>query len=574
MKIRAAATLLAFGFIVLSLPAATAERGEPWRGEHGLTEPEMVLSGTTLTVANGTNVTFTIPPEGTGGSRPFIDVRGSLEVCGTADAPVLFRATSSVFERYRIPACITFRGAFFQVQNASFVEMVVDAGDSVGEFWDCHFVDCDIFVRSSPIVFYNCTFEWACCLNISSPPGGPQAQIIGCRFNGSQGWRIAQWRWGTYDSALVVKGPAIVTGTNITEYGYGIRLDGGIPSLSACDISYCYFGISDRPAGPAVRTEIADTTIENCLYIGVDCRGGLAMRNSTVRGCLYGLVLTGQGMVDGYVRTFSGNEIFDNGEYGIAFDLPALDPGDTVFTVSGASNGNGRMLRYVKMAVNVVDQVGNPVRNFSLNVTDALGEAQARNWTGDTASLTLTVYSIDNSGTRTEHFPCSITASKKGCANRTVIQVPVEAVTIVVPAQADLRITGLATEPAHPTEGERVIYTLYIENAGQIASVPVKADIAVCGMIVGEATVPALAPGATAKVDLDGWRAAEGGHGVRVRVDPAGALIESDRTNNELVTRTVVGPARYPMAFSTQLLEAVLLIGSTGAIAGVLSRRK
>jgi hypothetical protein len=400
-----------------------------WEGERTVADTVAVPAGQALAVAAGTNVTFDVPPAGSNGTRPIVDVSGTLEVSGTAERPVTFRADSAVYTRFRAPAALRLDRASFSVRNATFIEMVVEAVNSSGRFEDCLFIDCDIIVKSSPAVFRNCSFVWASNLNITGGTGGPEVQVFGCRFDGSQGWRICEWRWDTYSSAVELNGPAVFEGTNITSYGYGLRLGSGRARLSGCNLSYCYIGMDLGPGGPA---EIAGTTVENCLYAGVRSRGDLAMRCNLVTGCRYGLVLDGPAGA-APSRTFSENLLFGNGGFGIAFTGPPIDTGDTLFESGGIRNAGGRVIRFVRLTVNVVDPAGKALGFFALNLTDRFGNPDNRSHRSP-AELTLPEHFIDGNGSRQELFPYTLEASRGGSANRTVLGAPVDSVTLVLPA--------------------------------------------------------------------------------------------------------------------------------------------
>jgi len=414
--------------ILLLFP--TAVLAAPWEGEKELTGAVTVPAGQALAILPGTNLSLGVPPAGANGSRPLLEVCGTLDVSGTAASPVVFRAQSAVFSRYRAPAALRLDGASFSVRNASFIEMVVELDRSGGIFEDCLFIDCDVVVKGSPAAFRNCTFEWASNLNITGDAGGPGVLVSGCRFNGSQGWRICEWRWDTYVSAVEVNGPALLEGTNITAYGHGVRLNSGRARLSGCNISYCYIGMDLGPAGPA---ELSGTTVENCLYAGVRSRGSLDMRGCLVRGCEHGLVLDAP-PATAQAPTLSGNRLFGNGRCGIAFTMPSLDPGDTLFEQEGVPNAVCRMARFSLLTVNVVDQQGAGLRHYSLNLTDRFGNWDNRSWTTSAAALVLPDYLIDNNGSRQDFFPYIIAAIHKGSSNQTVLQGPVDAMTLVVPS--------------------------------------------------------------------------------------------------------------------------------------------
>ena len=556
MNFRAAA--LAACILILFPAAASAAT---WEGERSQTDAAAFASSESLAVLPGTNITFDIPPAGANGSRPVIDISGRLDVGGTASSLVVFRAQSSVFSRYRAPAALQLRGCAFSVRNASFVEMEVRLDGARGLFEDCRFVDCDVIVKDSPAVFQNCTFEWASNLDIIGPAGGPEVLVSGCRFNGSQGWRICEWRWDTYVSAVEANGPVLLRDTNITDYGYGLRQGPGRVRLEWCNVSYCYLGLDIGPAG---QTDILGATIENCLYAGVRSRGIIAMRGSTVWGCEYGVVLDGP-PGSAPAPLLRGNRIAGNGAFGIAFADSEFSPGDTLFDFDGLQNGAGRMLRFVRLNLSVVDQHQNGVRSYSLNVTDRFGNGENRSWTAGAANLTLADHFIDNGGNRVELFPYTITAWRKGLSNRTVVPTAVESVTLVVPALADLVPLRLTTDPARPGSGRRATCTLVIENRGAAASAPATARLLCQGQPAIEAGIPAIAPGARASVDFQLRVPREGRTDLNAVVDVNENVAESDERNNALAAALEAGPAPHPLSTGQAVGAFLVLVVSAGA---------
>ncbi|MBI4286474.1 MAG: leucine-rich repeat domain-containing protein [Chloroflexi bacterium] len=99
----------------------------------------------------------------------------------------------------------------------------------------------------------------------------------------------------------------------------------------------------------------------------------------------------------------------------------------------------------------------------------------------------------------------------------------------------DLTITGFATTiTGNTSEGDRVTLTATIKNAGAGNTVrEFFVRFEVDGKLIGRRSVLGLAAGISLDVSQD-WIAESGFHNVRVTVDDANVVTESDETNNQL----------------------------------------
>ncbi|WP_229068410.1 CARDB domain-containing protein [Actinoplanes sp. DH11] len=116
--------------------------------------------------------------------------------------------------------------------------------------------------------------------------------------------------------------------------------------------------------------------------------------------------------------------------------------------------------------------------------------------------------------------------------------------TPLVVAQApgpDLQVTAITTNPANPASGAAVGFTVAVANRGTSAAGASTTRLAVGSSTLTGAT-PAIAAGATATVSIGGtWTATSGGATATATADSAGAVTETNESNNTLTKAIVVG---------------------------------
>jgi hypothetical protein len=114
--------------------------------------------------------------------------------------------------------------------------------------------------------------------------------------------------------------------------------------------------------------------------------------------------------------------------------------------------------------------------------------------------------------------------------------------TVAQSAGPDLRVTGITSNPASPSVGSSVSFTVAVNNRGT-TSVPAGS---ITRLTVGgttlQGTTGAIAAGATADVAVDGsWKAVSGGALLTATADATGTVEETDENNNVLARSLVVG---------------------------------
>lgn len=119
----------------------------------------------------------------------------------------------------------------------------------------------------------------------------------------------------------------------------------------------------------------------------------------------------------------------------------------------------------------------------------------------------------------------------------------------------DLTVTGATATPASPNESQAVSVATVVKNVGTAASVASSIQVKLGANVVGTATVPALAAGATATVNVAVPAQPAGSYSLSAIVDPGNTLLELDETNNSFTAASSL--------VVTQVPSADLIIGST-----------
>lgn len=123
----------------------------------------------------------------------------------------------------------------------------------------------------------------------------------------------------------------------------------------------------------------------------------------------------------------------------------------------------------------------------------------------------------------------------------------------------DLRPVALALVPAGLAEGAAGVFVVTVENRGNASAPRVNVSFSVDDALVGNASVPDLAPGKRGNASSPPWDARAGNHTARAVVDPGDAVAEANESNNDLEERFKVLPA--PPALPDLL---VLDVGPSG----------
>ncbi|MET9623785.1 CARDB domain-containing protein [Streptomyces sp. NPDC006464] len=106
----------------------------------------------------------------------------------------------------------------------------------------------------------------------------------------------------------------------------------------------------------------------------------------------------------------------------------------------------------------------------------------------------------------------------------------------------DLRVTGIATNPASPAVGSAVTFTVAVENRGTTGVAAGTTTRLTAGTTTLNGTAGAIAAGRTVNVAISGsWTAASGGATLTATADATGTVAETDETNNVFSRSLVVG---------------------------------
>jgi uncharacterized repeat protein (TIGR01451 family) len=105
----------------------------------------------------------------------------------------------------------------------------------------------------------------------------------------------------------------------------------------------------------------------------------------------------------------------------------------------------------------------------------------------------------------------------------------------------DLQVTGISSNPANPSPGQSVTFTVAVKNAGTTAVAAGTVTRVVAAGTTLNAVTPAIAAGATVSVSTGGWTAPNGGATVTATADATGVVAETDENNNTFATSIVSG---------------------------------
>ncbi|MFF9283391.1 CARDB domain-containing protein [Streptomyces griseosporeus] len=110
----------------------------------------------------------------------------------------------------------------------------------------------------------------------------------------------------------------------------------------------------------------------------------------------------------------------------------------------------------------------------------------------------------------------------------------------------DLVVTDLAFDPSAPTETDAVTVKTTVRNTGTAPAPATTVDVSLDGTVAGSAPVAALAAGASATVPVVVGKRPTGSYTVSAVVDPTGAVVEEDDTNNSRTAATKLVVAQSP----------------------------
>ncbi|NGN63648.1 APHP domain-containing protein [Streptomyces sp. A7024] len=121
----------------------------------------------------------------------------------------------------------------------------------------------------------------------------------------------------------------------------------------------------------------------------------------------------------------------------------------------------------------------------------------------------------------------------------------------------DLTVTTLDWTPEKPSAEDEITVKATVRNSGNAASQATAMEASLGGTVAGSASVPALAAGATADVEVRVGKRPAGSYTVSAVADPNDTIDESDDTNNsrtadaKLVVERSPGPDLEPTGITT-----------------------
>ncbi|WP_433363544.1 CARDB domain-containing protein [Actinoplanes sp. CA-142083] len=113
----------------------------------------------------------------------------------------------------------------------------------------------------------------------------------------------------------------------------------------------------------------------------------------------------------------------------------------------------------------------------------------------------------------------------------------------LVVAQApgpDLQVTGVTSNPASPSAGAQVTFSVAVNNRGTSAAAATVTRLVVGGTTLN-ANTGAIAAGQTVSVSVGPWTATNGGATITATADATGVVVETNENNNSRTQSIVVG---------------------------------
>jgi hypothetical protein len=552
MKRTLAALLMLLLLIPAQPPAQAVQTREQWDEARTLRANLTVPALVDLEIGPGVNISFEPDQNASEFSSIRLTVAGGFEVCGTADRPVaLFASNESIYTHGTMAGALNIDGngdaGQVLVQNCSFRNLIVVLNETGGRFQDCVFESSYIYIQDSAMMFENCSFLRSAA-SIYSIATLNQTRISRCRFDSlNQGRWDPFWEYFDQVSAVKVSGYVSIDNCTISGYGTGIESSSGLPVITGCLVEDCHAGISLETTDPADTPRVEGCIVQDCIYYGLVAQGNLLLRNCTLNGSPYGLLLYNTDPETVPNWTLSGNRIFGNEYYGIVLSGEEVILGDTRFDDgAGRTNGQGRIIKTGDLTVFVVTRGSVVLSDLYVNVTDATG-----NWTANhrlnsmwTTFSDMTEYLIDNSGKRTDNYPYTVRAEWNGIFSETTVSAGTRNVTLVLEVLPDLVPFEMTLDPPSPRAGDYLAITCTVNNTGPRPSSRVTALFTLDGERLDESELFTVSAGSFSFVRALDWKAHRGTHSVTVQLDPQNALEENDESNNNLTFNFTVGEAR------------------------------
>jgi hypothetical protein len=541
MKRTSAALTLLLLLLPALPPAGAAGASEHWDSERTLRADLAVPALVDLHIGPGVNINFEPDLNASVFSPIFLNISGGLEVCGTADRPAVFFASNeSLFTQGDIGGRMTLAGngdsGQIAVRNCSFQNLVVEMDGTGGQFQDCRFDSCYLYIQDSPLRFENCSFLRSA-MSLYSIATVDQTQLYRCTFDTSRQERWDPfWQYFEDTPAIKVSGYAGIDDCTISGYGAGIQSMSGLPVITGCRIRDCTYGIYLFTTDPADTPLVDGCVIHNCSQCAIEAVGNLHLQNCTLSDSVYGLELLKDAPDSSPNWSLSGNRIFGNEKYGIYLIGVELPPGDTRFDDgAGVTNQQGRVLKQGSLLVEISTRGTASLSHILVNITDAFGTLATGRLSDTTPVYSdLTEYTVDNSGQRKDYYPYNVRAEWNGIFCETVVSAGTLKVILILEVLPDLVPFEITLDPRSPKGGDWVVISCMVNNPGPTPSSRV---------LVGARS--------NSTVRARDWKARPGSHTMTVQLDPQNTLQENDETNNNLTFNFTVGEApQKPIAAS------------------------
>jgi len=579
--------MAALVMVLLLLPALPLARAagasEHWDSDRALGANLTIPALVDLHIGQGVNISLEPDLNASYYSSVFLNISGGLEVCGTSDRPVALGAHNEVqFSRGIFGGYLYIFGNGdpnqLSVRNCSFQNISMQLAAARGQFRDCTFDTAYIYIIDSSVVFLNCSFRRSA-LSVLNPATLNQTRLSGCSFDSlTREGPAPVWSFITA-TAVKVSGYLAADSCTISGYGTGIESSSGLPIITGCVVKDCQVGISLETTDLADTPSVEDCLIHNCSYFGLAASGNLLLRNCTLSGSLFGLVLYDTDPDTSPNWTLLGNRIFGNRDYGLLLSGEDVLPGDTRFDDgAGRTNDEGRIVKTGDLEVYIVTRGSVVLSDLYVTVTDAAG-----NWTDNrrlnsmwTRISDMTEYSIDNSGKRTDYYPYKVRAEWRGIFSETAVAAGTRSVTLVLEVLPDLVPFEITLDPPFPRAGDWVAISCTVNNTGPTPSTRARALFTLDGERLDQSELFPVAAGSSSTVRAMDWKARAGTHIVTVQLDsdPQTAQAENDESNNNLTFNFTVGeapprPAVAPDIASAGAATAVILVlaGAGGYLA-------
>ncbi|MBM4248129.1 MAG: hypothetical protein FJ149_01570 [Euryarchaeota archaeon] len=573
-------------------PARAVPTPELWETDLTLLANRTLPATVDLVIGPGVNISLEPDLDASPFQPLFLSMAGGFEVRGTAERPVRFLASNrSHYLHGSFGGYINITGngepQQIQARNCSFENLVLILNSSAGLFRDCTFDTCYLYISDSPVRFDNCTFAGAPA-SIFNPASLNETVLSGCAIDASgRDGRDPFWGHSMAFPAIRLSGYTRIEGCTIRGYGTGIQSSSGVPFITGCSIRDCGTGIELYTTDPDDTPVVEGCVIYDCSQLALEARGNLHLRDCVLANSTYGLVLYRYGSDPLPNWTLSGNRIYGNSQYGLSLYGSDVDPGDTLFDDgAGGTNGAGRVEKTSDLQVFLSNPEHLWPPDLVVNVTDAFGDPVpiVRSINNSYEAPFLTEYSIDNFGTRLDHYPYTVRAGFAKTARaewrdifcETAVPAGTANVTLRLAVLSDLVIREITLDPPFPRGGDWLAISCKVNNTGPSPSNRVPVLFTLDGEPLDRAELFPVAGRSFSFARAQDWKARPGTHTVTVRIDPDNELEENDEANNNLTFNFTVRapPGPQPAGPSLPLVAGAMLVALVACAAALVAVRR